>query len=170
MIAPHSHPDYSEVGISSAGMNGPNKDSSEFLRRRGVADIASVLRAEDVGERASRNGGALKAGVLGCGSESLYVPKLGQERVLIVVATARHLLVEVADFTEWQSHPTSGRLERTEWPVVYTFRGKPGDDNVSRVNVFRVHDSGSEKAVAHASVHSRNLSRTFRLRPRALSV
>src|SRR5580704_11252907 len=48
-VAPHSDPEHSEVGTWSAGMN---KDSSEFVRR-GVADIASVLRAEGAGERAS---------------------------------------------------------------------------------------------------------------------
>jgi hypothetical protein len=45
--------------------------------------------------------------------ERLDVPQLSQERILIVVATARYdlpLLVEVADFTEGQRHFASGRL------------------------------------------------------------
>jgi hypothetical protein len=75
----------------------------------------------------------------------LYVAKLGQERVLIVVAAARHnppLVVEVADFAEWQRHAVAGGLERTKDPVVGAFGDKPGDDNVSRINVLGVDDSG----------------------------
>ena len=72
------------------------------------------------------------------------MPKLRQECVLIVVAAARHdppLFVEVADFAERQRHlPLSGR-QRTKWPVICAFGGKPGDDNVSRVNVLGVGDS-----------------------------
>ena len=47
---------------------------------------------------------------LGHVSERCRVPKLRQERVLIVVATARYnlpLLIEVTDFAEPQRHPAS---------------------------------------------------------------
>src|SRR5438876_8143503 len=77
-------------------------------------------------------------------SNGLYVSKLRQECVLIVVATARHnppLLVEVANFAERQRHLSPSGLQRTEWPVVCAFDGKAGDDNVSRVNVLGVGDS-----------------------------
>src|SRR5216683_782293 len=36
--------------------------------------------------------------------------------------------------------PRACGLQRTEWPVVCAFDGKPGDDNVSCVNVFWVGD------------------------------
>ena len=72
------------------------------------------------------------------------MPKLRQECVLIVVATARHnppLFVEVADFAKRQRHLSPGGRQRTEWPVVCALGGKPGDDNISRVNVFGLGDS-----------------------------
>src|SRR5260370_11375084 len=86
-----------------------------------------------------------------CFGERLDVPKLRQECVLIVVATARHnppLFVEVADFAERQRHLSPGRLQRTQWPVVCAFGGKPGDDNLSRVNVFRGGDSAIRESLS----------------------
>ncbi len=47
--------------------------------------------------------------------ERCRVPKLRQERVLIVLAAARHnfpLVIKVADFAEWQRHPASSGLKR----------------------------------------------------------
>ena len=74
----------------------------------------------------------------------LNVPKLRQQCVLIVVATARDnppLFVEVADFAERQRHLSPGGWQRTEWPVVFAFGSKAGNDNVSCVNVLGLGDS-----------------------------
>ena len=80
----------------------------------------------------------------GCHFERLDVTELSQERVLIVVATARYdppLLVEVADLAEWQRHLAPSRPHRTERPVVGAFDGELGDDNVSRVGILGIGDA-----------------------------
>jgi hypothetical protein len=74
------------------------------------------------------------------------VPGLGQERVLIVLATTRHdssLLIEVTDFTERQKHPPSGRRERTKRAVVGAVNGESGNDDVAGVNVLRIRQSSA---------------------------
>ena len=54
-VAPYSDPDYSEVGISSGGMN---KDSSEFVRRRGPRTLRR-FEGRRRGEGASGSGDLL---------------------------------------------------------------------------------------------------------------
>ena len=54
-VAPHSDPDYSEVGISSGGMN---KESSEFVRRRGPRTLRR-FEGRRRGEGASGSGDLL---------------------------------------------------------------------------------------------------------------
>lgn len=76
-------------------------------------------------------------------AERLHVPELGQKRVLIVVANARHnppLFIELTNFAEWQRHAASTGLEGTERTIVLTLYGEPCDDNVSGVNVLRLGD------------------------------
>jgi hypothetical protein len=75
--------------------------------------------------------------------ERLHVPELGQKRVLIVVANARHnppLCIELTDFAERQRHPASSWLEGTERSIVLALYGELRDDNVSSVNVLRLGD------------------------------
>jgi len=111
---------------------------------------------------------------LGCGREWLYVPELSQKGVLVVVAAARHspaLFVEVGYFTEGYGYAAMGWLERIERPIIGAFNGESGNDHIASVDVLRVRDARpSENAFAHASVHSLNLSRLFRVRARAWSV
>ena len=82
---------------------------------------------------------------LGCRCKRLDVPELSEERVLVVVAAARHnpsLFIELAYFTERQRHATACRFQPAKCPVVAAFRGELGDDDITRVNVFGVGDAG----------------------------
>ncbi len=128
-------------------LNAPDRSYAVRSRilRCGVAEITRALKARGAGGARLWAGDTRERRDLGCGGERLYVLKLGQEHVLIVVAAARHdlpLFVEVADFAKRQRYPPAGGLERTKDPVVGAYGDKPCDDNVSRINVFGVHDSG----------------------------
>ena len=48
------------------------------------------------------------------------------------------LFIELAYLTEGQRHAAACRFQPAKCPVVGAFRGKLGDDDITRINVFRV--------------------------------
>src|SRR5436309_14137583 len=94
--------------------------------------------------RAFGDGRLLLCRYLGCGREWLYVPKLSQKGVLVVVAAARHspsLLVEVSYFTERYGYAAMRWLERIERPIIGAFNGEWGNDHVASADVLGARDA-----------------------------
>lgn len=93
-----------------------------------------------------------------------------QQRVLIVVATARYdppLLVEAADLAEGQRHLAPSRPHRSERPAVGAFDGELGDDNVSRVGMLGIGDAAVLEGLGPSLHPFLNFSRVLSVIARA---